>query len=556
MAALLDWEQRFKTGQSLLPNIQVNRKQAEKALRIFKRLRVPDMIGKPRLGEVCGQWFLDFVYTFCGAVDEHGKRTINEAFICVSKKNSKTSYVSALMLTMMILNRRPSAEFVIVSPTKEIAKISFNQTAGAIRADPELSKVFHIRDHIKQIDRLQDDSSLLIKSADTDVITGGKQVGTFIDETHELPRKSNAREVMVQLRGTLAAKPDDGFIIQATTQAMRDPVGVFSAELNRARRVRDGEIDLPYLPLIFEWPKDWVEQEKWREEKYWGLVNPNLHKSVDLQFLRNEFKEAQANGLAAEQLFVSQHLNVEVGVRLAGDGWVGANYWEESTDETLTLESLLDRSEVVTVGIDGGGLEDLFGLAVLGREIETHQWLLWTHAWGRQILIDRNPVIEDTLKAFITNGEMSLTEKHGDLEEIIKIINRIRERNLLPAKGAIGIDPCGVSSLVDALVGAKYEEPQYCAVIQGYKLNYAIIGAERKLANGSMLHHDSALLKWCVGNARRELRGNAVVILKSFCRQHEKIDPLVAAFDAVALMSVHPKAGNHYEDKPRVLSVG
>jgi phage terminase large subunit-like protein len=72
-----------------------------------------------------------------------------------------------------------------------------------------------------------------------------------------------------------------------------------------------------------------------------------------------------------------------------------------------------------------------------------------------------------------------------------------------------------------------------------WKLSGAIKTAERKLADRTMVHGGQALMAWAVSNARVEPRGNAIIITKK-ASGTAKIDPLMAAFNAVAWMSANP----------------
>lgn len=77
-------------------------------------------------------------------------------------------------------------------------------------------------------------------------------------------------------------------------------------------------------------------------------------------------------------------------------------------------------------------------------------------------------------------------------------------------------------------------------VSQGWKLGGAIKTAERKLAEGVLLHGGQPLMAWCVSNARVEPKGNAILITKQASGKG-KIDPLMATFNAVTLMALNPE---------------
>ena len=72
---------------------------------------------------------------------------------------------------------------------------------------------------------------------------------------------------------------------------------MFKDELAIARAVRDGDLDLPVLAMLYELPPDLTE--KWREPRTWRLVNPNLGVSVDPGFLADELRKAQEKGPSA-----------------------------------------------------------------------------------------------------------------------------------------------------------------------------------------------------------------------------------------------------------------
>lgn len=103
----------------------------------------------------------------------------------------------------------------------------------------------------------------------------------------------------------------------------------------------------------------------------------------------------------------------------------------------------------------------------------------------------------------------------------------------------IGVDAHGIGAILDAIVDAGIEQEKIVAISQGWKLTGAIKTAERRLAEGGLIHGGQRMMAWCVGNAKVEPRGNAIIVTKAAAGS-AKIDPLMAMFDAVALMQLNP----------------
>lgn len=537
-----DWRERILRRKSLVPALPLFDEEVERALRVFKRLRIPDVVGTPTNGEACPEWVFDLVRAVFGSYDPAARRRmIREFFLLIPKKNGKSSLAAAIMVTAAIVNRRPAAELLLIAPTKKIADIAYKQAAGIIKLDPELMKLFHMQQHHRTITNRVTDAAIMIKAADADVITGSKATYILVDETHEFAKKPAAASVFVEIRGGLASRPD-GFMIQITTQSKEPPAGVFKAELENARAVRDGLLELPLLPVLYELPLDVAKDGGWKNPATWGLVNPNLHKSVDEAFLADELLKAEREGPEQLHLLASQHFNVQVGAAENYDGWRGATYWKACADKSLTLPALLARSEVCTIGFDVGGLDDLFGLAVMGREKGTRRWLLWTRAYCVRLVLERRKEIAPRLLDFEKEGSLVIRDKPGEIIPfIIADIAKVKDAGLLPEKKAVGFDPNSVAAMIEALAGIGIFGEMLVRLLQGPALSPAIWGLEHKLSDGTLSHCGSDLMDWVVGNAKVEMRANGNMITKQVAGR-AKIDPLHAAFCAAIPMSWNPVA--------------
>ena len=539
-----DWEARLVDGRSLVPELPLDKAEADRASKIFDMLRLPDVPGQPRLKEAAGQWQRDMVRAIFGSLVD-GERMVPEVFAMLPKKNSKTTGGAAITLTGLLMNVRPRAEFIYVGPTQEVADLAFQQTVGMIEADEYLNKRFHVAHHTKTITDRRNKARLKIKTFDMKVVTGSKPAFVLLDELHLMSTINGAGRVIGQIRGGLIPNPE-AVLIMITTQSDQPPAGSFKTELQYARGVRDGRIkNGRTLPILYEFPEAMQRDGSWRDPKIWPMVLPNVGKSITVERLIAEYAGAVEKGDEEERRWASQHLNIEIGLALHADRWPGVDYWVEAAEPGLTLESLLARCDVATIGIDGGGLDDLLGFAVIGREKITRHWLVWSRAWAHPIVLKRRKEIAETLRDFAADGDLVMcAEPTQDIREVVDLCKQVQASGLLPAKEGIGADKLGLPALVDELIAAGFDTDANGGTItgigQGGFLNDAIIGTERKLADGTMKHAGQALMRWAVENAKVELKGSARAVTKQ-ASGTAKIDPFIAMLNAAKLMSRNPE---------------
>ncbi|MBD1590409.1 terminase large subunit, partial [Pseudomonas sp. C2L12B] len=81
-----------------------------------------------------------------------------------------------------------------------------------------------------------------------------------------------------------------------------------------------------------------------------------------------------------------------------------------------------------------------------------------------------------------------------DIDDVAKLAFSVEESGLLDQ---IGVDPAGIGAIRDALEESGIPEDKIVGISQGWKLGGAIKTAERRLAEGEMIHGGQPMMAWC-----------------------------------------------------------
>lgn len=532
---LEDWQSKIVNEESLIPCPPLNKQVADIAVKIFKSLILVDFY-KKTLGEVCKQWVFDFVAVIFGAYDPiERERYIKEFFLLIAKKNSKSTIASGIMLTAIILNERHSAQFVIVSPTKETSESSFRPVADMIKADPKLLKMFNVADHGKTITHLGTKATLKVLAFDANTLTGLKATGILVDEIHLLGNKPQADTILREAMGGMLSRPE-GFCIYLTTQSSGTPNGIFKQKLEYARAVRDGKvINNQFLPVLYEYPEAMLLDESYLDPKNWYIPNPNYDASLKIKDLVRQYEQIK-DIRESLQDFLSKHLNVQQTMNLKANNWELFTDLLPRSEIDLSLEELIEQSEVISIGFDGARVYDLAGLTVTGRIKNTTEYLTWSHGWLNRVAIDKNKRSATKLLELEALKEITIVDQEAQqFTEITALIKMIDQSGKLYQ---IGVDAAGLGNFKTDLEEAGVDINKIIPIRQGIQLQNYITAVEQLLFKGSIKFARQELIRWQASNTRLISKFNAVMISKE--DSTDKIDNIISMLNSIAIMVTNP----------------
>jgi phage terminase large subunit-like protein len=171
------------------------------------------------------------------------------------------------------------------------------------------------------------------------------------------------------------------------------------------------------------------------------MVMPNLGRSVHLNSLIADWETEKSKGDQAIRIWASQHLNIEIGIGMKTDGWPGAEFWARPKTRRSPSMTLLERCEVIVVGIDGGGLDDLFGFDRARPRARTKRWLSWSHAWCHRGVLERRKSIAAQLR--VRGGRRTDHRRRQARRHQSEIVGHHRAVNDAGLLACVALDPKG-----------------------------------------------------------------------------------------------------------------
>lgn len=235
-----------------------------------------------------------------GNVDDNGNRVYRKCYVEIPKKNGKSELGAAIALYLLIADNEYGAEIYSAACDRDQASIVFNIAASMVDQEPFLGKRLKVLHSTKRILYSETNSLYRVLSADAYTKHGYNVHGVIFDELHAQPNRE-LWDVLTEGAGDARLQP----LIFAITTAGYDRNSICWEVHEYARKVKERIIDDPhFLPVIYSLP----EAENWASEKSWRKVNPSLGEIIDVEKLRDAYREAE-NVPAKQNIFRRLRLN-------------------------------------------------------------------------------------------------------------------------------------------------------------------------------------------------------------------------------------------------------
>ena len=522
----------YKPSQFMLPTSHYDKKKADRAVTFIENLCHTK-------GKWAGTpfwllpWQEQLIRDIFGIVKPDGNRQFRTAFVEICKKVGKSELAAAIALYLLYADNEPSAEVYGAAADRQQASIVFDVAKQMVEMSPALMKRSKLMGATKRIVNYGNAGYYQVLSAEVGGKHGFSVSGLVFDEIHTQPNRqlydvltkgsSDARQYPLHFIITTAGNDRHSIAYELHTKAV---------DILEGRRV-----DPTFYPVVYGLKDD----EDWEDEANWYKVNPSLGYTVDIERLRDAYREAKQNP-ADEVTFKWLRLNMWVSSTTA---WIPDAIFMKGSDP---IDMRLLEGRDCYAGLDLSSTGDITALVLIfpPRDMD-EKYILLPFFWVPEETIPQrvkaNSVPYDVWEK---QGHLLATEGnviHYDFIE--KFICDLAEKYHILE---IAVDRWNATHMIQNLEDAGFTMVPFG---QGFaSMSTPTKEFYRLLMEGQIVHAGHPVLRWMAGNVVIETDA-AENIKVTKAKSKEKIDGIVASIMALdrCLRNQGEQQGSVYDQR-------
>ena len=526
----------YKPSQFMLPTSHYDKKKADRAVTFIENLCHTK-------GKWAGTpfwllpWQEQLIRDIFGIVKPDGNRQFRTAFVEICKKVGKSELAAAIALYLLYADNEPSAEVYGAAADRQQASIVFDVAKQMVEMSPALMKRSKLMGATKRIVNYGNAGYYQVLSAEVGGKHGFSVSGLVFDEIHTQP---NRQLYDVLTKGSSDARQNPlHFII---TTAGNDRHSIAYELHTKAVDILEGRrVDPTFYPVVYGLKDD----EDWEDEANWYKVNPSLGYTVDVERLRDAYREAKQNP-ADEITFKWLRCNMWVSSTVA---WIPDAIYMRG-NEPINMASLEGRD--CYAGLDLSSTGDITALVLIfPPRDEDEKFVLLPYFWIPEETIPRR-VIANSVPYDIWEKQGYIMSTEGNVihyDFIEKFIMDLSEKYHILE---IAVDRWNATHVIQNL-----EDNGLTMVPFGQ--GFASMSAPTKefyrlLMEGKIIHGGHPVMRWMAGNVvvDTDPAGNIKV---TKAKSKEKIDGIVAAIMALDRAVRHESEGRSVYDTRGIILI-
>ena len=521
----------YKPSQFMLPTSRYDKKKADRAVTFIENLCHTK-------GKWAGTpfwllpWQEQLIRDIFGIVKADGNRQFRTAFVEICKKVGKSELAAAVALYLLYADNEPSAEVYGAAADRQQASIVFDVAKQMVEMSPALMKRSKLMGATKRIVNYSNAGYYQVLSAEVGGKHGFSVSGLVFDEIHTQP---NRQLYDVLTKGSSDARQNPlHFII---TTAGNDRHSIAYELHTKAVDILEGRrVDPTFYPVVYGLKDD----EDWEDEANWYKVNPSLGYTVDIERLRDAYREAKQNP-ADEVTFK----------------WLRCNMWVSSTVAWIPDAIYMRGNEAINAallegrdcyaGLDLSSTGDITALVLIFPPRDKNEkYVLLPYFWIPEETIPRR-VKANSVPYDIWEKQGYIMSTEGNVihyDFIEKFIMDLSEKYHILE---IAVDRWNATQMIQNLEGEGF-------TIVPFGQGFSSMSAPTKefyrlLMEGRIIHGGNPVLRWMAGNVviDTDPAGNIKV---TKAKSKEKIDGIVAAIMALdRCIRQEGQSGSVYDER-------